>query len=74
MSRVVICPACSQGLTFHDSCPMHASAPALLKALEKCAPSGCVYDDPRLGPKPAECHCAGCDARAAIRQAKGDKS
>lgn len=46
-----------------------AAAPDLFAALLKCAPTGCAYDAPQASPRPAVCHCAGCDARTAITKA-----
>ena len=48
-----------------------AKAPEMLAWLQKFAPFGCVHDHVAAGPKTGDCRCAGCQARALLREVEG---
>ncbi len=49
---------------------LYATAPQMLTWLRRYAPTTCIYDYPAAGPKPKECRCAGCEARAILEAAR----
>jgi hypothetical protein len=73
-ARTPFCPACHQGITFKDLCPLHAAAPELLEALEELLNYGePEVDHPALSYVAVQLDKDTLDrARAAIAKVRGE--